>query len=141
MRAGALSVSDTHGLVGQFRRFATVGLVSNLLLYGAYLGLTSLGIAPKMAMSLLYAVGVAATYAVNNLWSFGRPSLSAGSFTRYLCAQGLGFAFNLAMLWALVDHLHWPHQAVQALAVVLVALLLFGLNRYWVFARPAGEGA
>lgn len=141
MRDSASPVPAAHGVLGQFRRFATVGLVSNLLLYGAYLGLTGLGMAPKIAMAALYATGVLATYAVNNRWSFGRSRLSAGSFTRYLCAQALGFAFNLALLWVLVDLQQWPHQAVQAIAIVLVAMLLFGLNRYWVFARRVGGGA
>ncbi len=141
MSHGAATTTATHGALGQFRRFATVGLVSNLLLYGAYLGLTSLGVAPKIAMTVLYATGVLVTYALNNRWSFGRSRLSAASFTRYLCAQALGFAFNLGLLWALVDLLHWPHQAVQALAIVLVAVLLFGLNRHWVFAPPVGGDA
>ena len=141
MSAGTSSAPPLNGVLGQFRRFATVGLMSNVLLYGAYLGLTGLGLAPKLAMSALYAVGVLATYAVNNLWSFGRPRLAAATFTRYLCAQGMGFALNLGLLWILVDHLQWPHQAVQALAIVVVAMALFGLNRYWVFASPAGKGA
>jgi len=140
MRDAASSVPGVHGALGQLRRFATVGLVSNLLLYGAYLGLTSLGMAPKLAMSALYAFGVLSTYAVNSLWSFGRPRLSADTFKRYLSAQGLGYVFNFGLLWGLVDQLHLPHQAVQALAIVLVAVLLFALNRYWVFARTAGEG-
>lgn len=141
MSDGVSPMPATQGVLSQFRRFAVVGLLSNLLLYGAYLGLTGLGVEPKIAMTALYATGVLATYAVNNLWSFGRARLSAASFTRYLGAQGLGFAFNLGLLWVMVDFLHWPHQAVQALAIVLVAALLFGLNRYWVFAPPAAVRA
>jgi len=140
MREAASSVPAAHSVLAQLRRFATVGLVSNLLLYGAYLGLTSLGMAPKLAMSALYAVGVLSTYAVNNFWSFGRQRLSARTFTRYLSTQGLGYAINFGLLWWLVDQLRLPHQMVQALAILLVAIVLFGLNRYWVFARTAGEG-
>jgi len=140
MRDAASSLPAAQGVTRQFRRFATVGLVSNLMLYVAYLGLTSLGMAPKLAMSVLYAVGVLSTYAVNSLWSFGRPRLSADTFKRYLSAQGLGYVFNFGLLWGLVDQLHLPHQAVQALAIVLVAGLLFALNRYWVFVGTAGEG-
>lgn len=134
-------MSVANGIVGQLRRFATVGVFSNFLLYVAYLGLTTLGMAPILVMSLLYAVGVGMTYIINNRWSFSMPRLCAGSFARYMCAHGLGYGCNLGLLWLFVDHLHWPHQVVQAIAIIIVALLLFGLNRYWVFVRPAESGA
>ena len=39
-------------------RFAVVGFSSNLVLYLVYLGLTSIGLGYKIAMSILYVVGV-----------------------------------------------------------------------------------
>jgi len=131
--------SEATGLFRQFRRFAAVGLVSNLCLYGAYLFLTDLGVAPKIAMSALYAVGMTGTYVLNGLWSFGRARLSSQTFTKYLLAHGTGFTFNLGLLWFLVDLMQWQHQLVQALAIVLVAILLFILNRFWVFVPPPGN--
>ena len=39
-------------------RFPVVGFASNLVLYLVYLGLTSIGLGHKIAMSILYVIGV-----------------------------------------------------------------------------------
>lgn len=50
----------------QFIRYALIGVVSNLVLYLGYIRLTLMGIDPKLAMSLLYGVGVVQTFTFNN---------------------------------------------------------------------------
>ena len=54
----------------QVIRFAVVGFASNLVLYLVYLGLTSIGLGHKNAMSILYVVGVLQTFVFNNKWTF-----------------------------------------------------------------------
>jgi putative flippase GtrA len=120
----------------QLFRFASVGLLANLVLYGAYLIVTALGVAPKMAMSVLYITGVLSTFVLNGRWTFGLRRLEASALSRYFVAHGLGFGLNLLLLLVMVDLWLWPHQFVQAIAIVAVACLLFALNRYWVFATP-----
>ena len=120
----------------QLLRYACVGLGTNLLLYLAYLGLTSAGVGHKTAMTLLYATGVLLTFVANSSWSFERPSLSRMAFGRYLMAHVAGYALNWMLLWVAVDHLHLAHQAVQAAAIVLVAMVLFLLHKFWVFPPP-----
>ena len=48
-------------------------------------------------------------------------------------------AANLALLVLFVDWLGFPHQIIQAGAIVVVALWLFVLSRYFVFASPAAD--
>jgi putative flippase GtrA len=128
-------MASTHVLArSQLIRFAVVGTLSNISLFVAYLGLTFIGLDPKLAMTLVYSLGVVVTYAVNSAWSFRVPKWMAVTFGRYLCANALGYLINLALLWLFVDRLAWPHQFVQAVAIVLVALVLFALNRHWVFS-------
>ena len=55
--------------------------------------------------------------------------------------QEFEFGLNLLMLWVLVALWRWPHQLVQALAIVAVAGLLYGLNRHWVCAQSRRAGA
>lgn len=127
--------------LGQFTRYALVGLGSNLLLYLAYLGLTAWGMQPKAAMSLLYALGVAQTFAFNRNWSFRHQGGLHGAFTRYLAAYAFGYLLNLTVLWLAVDQLGLPHQFVQGVMILTLAVLLFLLQKFWVFAAPTAATA
>lgn len=55
---------------GQFIRYATVGLVSNAVGFMLYLAFTAACMEHKMAMTLLYGIGVAQTFIFNKRWSF-----------------------------------------------------------------------
>ena len=121
----------------QLFRYAVVGQLSNILLYGAYISLTWLSVEPKIAMTLVYAVGVVQTFFLNKHWSFRHNGMYRPAFTRYCIAYGLGYAINfLAFLW-MVDRLKYPHQLVQAVMIIVVAATLFVVQRYWVF--PQGQ--
>lgn len=119
----------------QFVRYALVGLASNLLLYLAYLALTTAGIEPKLSMSLLYLVGVAQTFVFNKRWSFRHSGMHGIAFIRYCSAYGLGYVINLLVLVVLVDRMGYPHEIVQGGMVLLLAVMLFLLQKFWVF-RP-----
>ncbi|EPZ15823.1 polysaccharide synthesis protein GtrA [Thauera terpenica 58Eu] len=122
--------------VGQFIRYATVGLGSNIVLYLAYLALTAAGIESKLAMSLLYVLGVVQTFAFNKRWSFRHGGLRGPTFVRYCVSYALGYLINLGALLILVDRLGYPHQAVQGVMILTLAVLLFLLQKFWVF-RPS----
>jgi putative flippase GtrA len=118
---------------GQFLRYGVVGLGSNLLLYLAYLILTYLGMGHKTAMSLLYVIGVMQTFIFNRTWSFGHQGGLHGAFARYVASYALGYLLNLSVLWLAVDHLGLPHQIVQGGMIPTLAIILFLLQKYWVF--------
>ncbi|MDD2988983.1 MAG: GtrA family protein [Zoogloea sp.] len=119
--------------LGQMLRYGVVGLTSNALLYLAYLALTSMGVEPKLAMSLLYALGVIQTFYFNKAWSFRHGGTHGPAFIRYCISYGLGYLFNLAALYVLVDHLGHPHQIIQGALIICTAVLLFLLQKLWVF--------
>jgi len=122
-------------LTTQFARYATVGLATNALAYMGYLALTQLGLGPKLAMSLMYVLGLVQAFLLNKRWSFAFEGNATRALGRYICAYAAGYALNWLGLMLLVDHYGLPHAPVQALMIVLVALLLFVAQRYWVFAR------
>ena len=122
---------------GQFMRYIVVGVTSNTLLYLSYIGLTTLGLGHKTAMTLLYVTGGLLTFFANRTWSFNHLGSGRSALARYVVAYVLGYLFNLTLLWLFVDQLHQPHQFVQAAAIVLVAVSLFLMNKFWVFAPPA----
>ncbi len=125
----------------QLARYAVVGLASNGVGYLLYLLLTYAGMGHKSAMSLLYAIGVAQTFFFNRSWSFGHQGNVHGALVRYVIAYALGYLLNLGILWFAVDRLHLPHQSVQAIAIVAVAVSLFLMHRYWVFAPTIRRSA
>lgn len=120
-------------ITAQFTRYAIVGLASNLVLYMLYLALTALGMGYKSAMTLLYVVGVAQTFIFNKKWSFRHGGNAAGAFTRYATAYAAGYALNLFALWLFVDRMGVPHQIVQGIMIVTLAVFLFLAQKYWVF--------
>ena len=126
---------------GQFLRYGVVGLGSNLLLYLAYLILTYLGMGHKTAMSLLYIVGVMQTFIFNRTWSFGHQGRLHGPFARYVTSYAFGYLLNLTVLWLAVDHLGWAHQIVQGVMIPSLAIMLFLLQKYWVFSEHGSHGA
>lgn len=117
-----------------FLRFALVGVASNLGGYAAYLLVTWLGVAPKLAMSILYGIGAAIGYLGNRRWSFRHRGSIAASLPRYGLAHLLGYGINYLMLAWFADRLGHPHQLVQAAAIIVVAVFLFLAFRFFVFA-------
>ena len=119
----------------QFIRYATVGLAANGVGYILYLALTSAGMGHKTAMTLLYAVGVSLTFLFNRNWSFRHDGEVSSAILRYFAIYGFGYVLNFFVLLVFVDHLHLPHEIVQGIMVLALAVMLFLLQRYWVF-RP-----
>jgi putative flippase GtrA len=116
-----------------FVRFAIVGVCSNAALYLAYIGLSLAGMGHKTAMTVTFVLGILVTFALNRSWSFQSSRPAAGAFVRYAATYLFGYAVNMLALVLLVDVAGFPHQLVQALMVVLVAVLMFVLQRRWVF--------
>lgn len=54
---------------------------------------------------------------------------------RYLISQFLGYLLNLLILIMFVDWIGFPHEYVQMFAVITVAVCLFVLLRFFVFAE------
>lgn len=133
MARGAFSVM--RRTLGQLVRYGVVGLVSNGIGYLLYLGITATGVGPKLAMTILYVIGVMQSFLFNKGWSFRYSGKIGPSFLRYCTAYAIGYFVNLVILLVAVDYIGWPHQIVQGVAVLLLALLLFALQKYWVF-RP-----
>lgn len=117
----------------QFTRFAIVGLVSNGVLYLAYLLLTALGLGHKTGMTAMFALGVAFTFYWNKHWSFRHRGAYGVPAVRYLLAYAVAYGFNWTALYMLVDQAGYAHEWVQAMMVVLVAAGMFLAQRLWVF--------
>ena len=79
-------------------------------------------------------VGVAQTFVFNKRWSFGHSGDVPRSMARYFAVYGLCYLLNLALLHASVEYFGFNHAIVQAAAILPFAMLVFLLQKYWVFA-------
>jgi len=121
------------GVRKQFIRYAVVGLASNAIGYVLYIVLTRLGLGPKLAMSLLYGIGVLQTFVFNKRWTFGHRGAHGLVFLRYCVAYGFGYFINLLVLLVLVDQHGYSHEIVQGVMILSLAVMLFLLQKYWIF--------
>ena len=117
----------------QFIRYAIVGLASNAIAYLIYIALTRVGLGPKITMSLLYGLGVLQTFILNKCWTFEHGGAHGVVFIRYCVTYGLGYVVNLVALLVLVDQWGYPHEIVQGVMIFALAVMLFLLQKCWVF--------
>ncbi len=129
-----------NGTFGEMLRFAVVGLVSNGVLYVLYLVARSLGVEHNLAMTIAFLVGVAQTFVANRSWSFRSRARAAPAFGRYLIVYLMAYLLNLAASILFVDRFGYPDRVVQAIMVVVIAVLLFVGQKLWVFrpVKPSG---
>lgn len=120
-------------LFRQLVSFAAVGISSNLLGYGAYLILAESFIGPKLAVVILYPIGVIVSFIGNKRFTFQHKGQVISKGARYFTVYAFGYFLNLFLIIWLVEILGYPHQIVQAIAVFLVALISFIMLRLFVF--------
>lgn len=131
-----MAVSAT---ISRFLRYAIVGVSTNALGYLLYLLVTLMGLGPKTTMSILYFVGAALGYFGNRRWAFRYSGNIWRSSAGYFIFHAGGYCINLGLLFMFVDRLGYPHQVVQAGAILVVAAYLFVALNLVVFKR-SGKG-
>ena len=112
-----------------------MGLCTNAVGYILYLGVTWLGMGPKTAMSVLYAVGMSLGFVSNRRWVFSHDEQDLSSMVRYMIAHAAGYGINLGLLYCLVDISGYPHSIVQGAAILVVACCLFVMFHFFVFPQ------
>jgi len=119
--------------VRQLICYGLVGIVSNLAGYVAYVLFTYLGATPKITMTFLYGIGVAVSFWGNRTFTFAHKGHLLRVGVRYVLAHCCGYSINFLILTVLVDQLGYPHQWVQAAAIIVVASILFLMFKFFVF--------
>ena len=121
----------------QLVRYGLVGVASNGVAYAVYLLITAGGITPALAAGLVYVVAATVGFLGNRRLTFEHEGNAWSAGLRYLVAHAVGLALNLGIIFVMVDGWGYPHPAVQAFAIVVVAGYLFVALKYFVFAgRP-----
>jgi putative flippase GtrA len=111
-------------------------LASNALLYLLYLATTAIGVEPKAAASLIYLVGVLLTFVLNKRWTFQHEGHVRRTAIRYWVAYAILYVANIVLLIVFVDIAGFDHRVVQGVLIAVIGLVLFALQKYWVFRMP-----
>ena len=129
----SLVLPKTSKTFRQLIRYGIVGAVSNLAGYLIYLLITWFGVDPKITVTMLYPVGAIMGYFGHSKYSFSSQGGHFVGFMKYTFAHLLGYLLNVSILFFFVDKLLFPHQAVQLVAIFVVAGFLFTIFKFFVF--------
>jgi len=122
------------GLASQAAVFGIIGVVSNILLYFAYLLLTLAGVSVLLAMTVVFFTGVLVSWTLNARLTFKRP-LTPASAKRMLVAYSAAYSLNTCILGVSHYVLDLPHELIQGTIMLIFSIFLFFAQKYWVFGR------
>lgn len=119
----------------QFIRYAAVGVAANICGYLLFALFTELGVSPVLTISIFYPVHIGLAFYFNKKWSFRFQGHLSSSAVRYLIAYAGCYVLNVSMLKFFNGFLGYSHLIVQAAAIVIIAMLLFLAQKFWVFSK------
>ena len=119
----------------QLVRFATVGASGYVINLAVFAALVHGASADKgIAATAAFIVALSNNFVWNRLWTFragdGHAGFQAARFCVVSCAA---FAFNLVVLYTLVDGLGVAEVPAQAIAIATATPLNFIGNKLWSF--------
>ena len=117
----------------EFIRYIVVGAATNVVGFSLYGLFTKLGVSPVLTISIFYPIHIGLAFYLNKQWSFSHKGPISASAVRYLIAYIECYALNVAVLKYFSGYLGYSHLVVQAIAILVIALLLFLVQKYWVF--------
>lgn len=123
-------------LLGQLVRYALTGGLASIVNIGVYWLLAARGIDPNLAWAIGFVAAVLVGYVVHSRWSFrghGRRDNLARTGGRFVAVALFSFTLNSFWVWLLVQLWGLPLWAPYPLVLAVTPLLVFALNRRWVF--------
>ncbi len=90
---------------------------------------------------MLYFSGALIGYFANRRFTFCYDGRIGVAGMRYMFAQLLDYLLNLSLLVLFVEWLCFAHKIVPAVAIVVVAMFLFVLLLFFVFASQLLENS
>ncbi|MCW2367227.1 putative flippase GtrA [Sphingobium sp. B7D2B] len=122
---------------GQLVRYALTGGFVTALQAGVYWVLAQLlGVHPQLANVCGYLVAVATGYVLHGRFTFrghGKRDRPVAQAVRFGIVSLLSLALNAFWVWLCVERLMLPLWSPIPLMGVITPVLVFTLNRQWVF--------
>jgi putative flippase GtrA len=128
----------THTVRAQFMRYVLVGIGLNAALYATYLLLTWRIMGSEAAMTITFSVGMLLSFLANRRITFRHRGDQLAALRRFLACYAILYLIDFISLWVFAGQMDVPHQIVQGCVVLVLPLLAFMMQKYWVF--PATDG-
>ena len=131
VRAGLRRSANWLQLV-RFGAVGASGYVVNLAVFALLVHAASVDY--RLAATGAFLVALTNNFVWNRIWTFRARAGHAGfQAARFFAVSVCAFAFNLAVLWALVEAVGAPEVPAQALAIAAATPLNFLGNKLWSF--------
>ena len=128
---------ERRALLGQLVRYVVTGGLASVVNIGVYWLLAArFALDVRIAWTIGFAAAVVVGYVVHSRWSFrghGRRDNVARTGSRFVIVSLVSFGLNLLWVWLLVKLLGWPLWSPYPLVLGVTPLVVFTLNRAWVF--------
>jgi putative flippase GtrA len=125
-----------HAAVGQFVRFATVGVVGTAAHYSVLTALVELaGVAVLPATTAGFLVGALVNYALNRRFTFASSARHVVALPKFLLIVAIGALLNAAIVAVLLPRVPVHYLVIQLAATGVVLLWNFIGNYLWTFRR------
>jgi putative flippase GtrA len=124
-----------RALIGQIIRYGINGCIVTGALSLTFIGLDTLTHWPiQLCNFLAFLVAVCVGYNLHSRYTFkGQGERGWRAQLRFFLAALPSYAANAFWTWLLGTALHLPHWTIQVPIWVINPILLFAVNRWWVF--------
>ncbi len=118
-------------------RFIIIGGLATIIHYIAALFTHHIfGFTPLWANFIAFCIAFNATYIGNYFWVFQAATDHKTSFMKSAVVSLTGLALSQVIVWILTEKGGLSFHITLIIAVMLVPMVTFSLNRFWVFKAP-----
>lgn len=121
-----------HSL-GEFIKFALVGLLNTGVDVAIFFLLTRLGVTYVAAQTVSYSCGAANSYLLNKFWTFRSSGLSYAEIVRFVTVNLISLGISIVVLRLLHDTAGLDLAAAKGWATLSALGTNFLGNKLWVF--------
>lgn len=130
--------AEQHHPLGEFIRFAAVGVLNTGVDMAIFFLMTWLGVPYVAAQVVSYSCGTANSYLLNKTWTFRSNGHSYSEVARFIIVNLASLGISLACLSLLHDTVGLGLATAKIIATVSALAVNFIGNKLWVF--KAGRG-
>ena len=124
------------GLLGQFIRFAKVGVVGTLAQYLALFVLVQWwDVYAIIASAFGFVLGTVVNYSLNYYYTFQSDRRHREAMTKFFVVAGVGLLLNVLVMTLAMEVFSVHYFLAQLIATGLVLIWNFSGSRWWVFVE------
>lgn len=120
-------------MLDQLARYVIAGVALNAGLYLVYLLLTLIGLAPLIASSAAFVLGVPLSLVTHGRFTFRAGRISQTRKSLFGLGYLTGYLTQIGTLAVLHHRLGLPHEISQVIAIATVAAVLFVFQKLMIF--------